>query len=383
MVSKFSRHLERWTILTILFIDVIGCSDPVTPEFQYKEGLVFIEALASTAPKASYATVVKSAIEFGVYKNINIENANISFINSKTGLEVPLTFDGEQYVPPDDFSVNVGESWELKTVMPDGTRYLSRPETAIGSVEIQKLNSTYNPELYYDAELGKRIPGHSVTVSFNDPPDQENYYYWRFKTFEKLVYCQICFNGYFRNGECQLFPPVDASVGLKPYYTYGCESDCWQIRYGNNIKIFADEFSNGTIINNIPIAEIPLFTKQNILVELQQFSLSGQAYRYYKTLKDIIDNNSGFNSPLPAVLVGNLFNPEDSDEFVLGRFTVATTTTKQLFIDRTNISEFPLEEIIMGISEGFGEPTPSPQATTAPCVESKYRTGFRPNGWID
>src|SRR5690606_14002460 len=124
-------------------------------------------------------------------------------------------------------------------------------------------------------------------------------------------------------------------------YTYTCEEPCWQIRYGNEVNIFSDQFSDGTLVRNLAVGEVVLYTTRNILVELQQFSLSAPAYRYYKTLKDLIDNNSGLNAPLPAALVGNLYNPADSEDIVLGRFTAAATTVTPLFIERIFVEEEP------------------------------------------
>ena len=60
-----------------------------------------------------------------------------------------------------------------------------------------------------------------------------------------------------------------------------------------NIKIFSDEFANGLQITGLPVADVLLYTKENIVIELQQFSLTPKAYDYYRILKDIVDNNGG------------------------------------------------------------------------------------------
>jgi hypothetical protein len=133
--------------------------------------------------------------------------------------------------------------------------------------------------------------------------------------------------------------------------------------------------------SKLPVADSLLFTKRNILVELQQFHLTPEAYRYYKTLKDIIDNNSGFNAPLPAALVGNLFNSSDADECVLGRFTAASTSVRPLFIERIFIEENQLEDLLKTQPEGME--APAVQVFTAPCQENRFRTSREPEGWID
>jgi hypothetical protein len=175
--------------------------------------------------------------------------------------------------------------------------------------------------------------------------------------------------------------PEDDDSPLLDYYTYGCEERCWQVRYSDKVNIFSDEFTNGTTISILPVSDILLYTKRNILVELQQFALSEEAYKYYKTLKDLIENNSGFNSPLPAALIGNLYNPGESEDFVLGRFTAAATSVKPIFIERIFIEEEQLESVIYGQAEGLE--TPPPTVLTAPCEEGRYRTNIQPDGWQD
>ncbi len=376
MGTNFKRL--NWVFLLLL----VSCTDPIRPEFEFRENLVYIESLASTTIGASYANITKSIIEFGVYKNAFVEDASVMFVNIDTGASIPLTLDNGLYIPSNDFAVQKGETFKLRVQLADGTIYESENETAVDLVPVDAIETSYSPETYFSPEYDRFVPGHIISVSFTDPPLQRNYYYWRFRSYEKLINCRVCYSGYLRNGECQGGSPniIDA---FKPYYTYTCESDCWRIRYGNRIKIFSDKFTDGIGTTNLPVAEVLLHTKRNILVELQQFSISEEAYEYYRTLKDIIDNNSGFNAPLPAALVGNMYNPVDSDEFVLGRFTVAASTTSSIWIDRTFIEEVPLELELSSQPEGSLGPTPPPQVYTAPCIENRYRTGVRPLGWVD
>lgn len=358
-----------------------GCTDPIEPEFKYIEGLVYIEGLATNVEGASYVSIFESVLEFGVNKNVFVQGADVNFVNSNTGTQVKLIEEGELYIPPTDFTANIGETWELSVVLLNGKQYYSEEETLTMPVEISQIDVSYSSELFFSEEYNSFVPGHSISVSFNDPPDRENFYYWRYRSFEKLTYCWICNNGFFRNGECDLFDP--RATDVQPYYTYGCEEDCWRVRYGDKIEIFSDNFTNGTTINKLPVANITLHTKGKILVEMQQFSLSPKAYAYYKVIKDLVDNNSGFNAPLPSALLGNIFNPNDQNEFVLGRFSAAPASIEQILIDRSEVEEFPLETQILPITEGFGDPVPPPITEVAPCREGRFRTGVRPVGWQD
>ncbi len=367
-------------LLFFIVLILISCSDPVTPEFEFKEGLVFVEGFASTAEGASFVIINTSVNEFG-FNAIQFEKgAVVSFINSDTGATISLTEQEEAYVPPFDFKAAVGERWELAITFADGTQYKSSPETILEPVPISNVNATYDPQLRYNEGKDKFEPGHAVSISYDDPPNIENYYYWTFRSFENITVCQTCFIGILRNGAC-----TPTTVPATPdYFTYNCKTECWKIRFPDTISIFDDEFSDGKTTTDLKIADIPLYTKREILVEIQQFSLTPVAYEYYKVLKDIVDNSAGFNAPPPAALIGNMVNINNPDEFVFGRFTAASTTTTSIFVNRDGILENALESRIVEILEPvLNSPYPPPITITAPCEESRYRTAIRPEDWID
>lgn len=365
-------------ILLLFFLS--GCIDPIEPEFQYKEGLVFIEGFATTVPGNSFISISQSKKEFGINRTVKVQGANVNFRNTLTGQTVALSEEEGNYVPPEDFAVTVGSTWELWVVLPNGDEYRSTPETVLKPVEIQNISTSYESELrFIESDGGKFVPGHRVSVSFNDPENEENFYYWTFRTYENLRVCERCIQGYFRGDGCLSFPPGTSRV---PYFDYACEIPCWRIRFPESIAIFEDKFSNGLSVTNLSVGELLLYTKENLVLEIEQFSVTPAAYQYYKVLKDIVDNNSGLNAPPPAALIGNIFDPNDDQHFVFGRFTVAASATASLFLDRSMIAENPLEPVMASIVETFDNSGPPPIATTAPCNETKFRTAIRPEKWI-
>lgn len=359
-----------------------GCIDAVTPEFDYREGLIYIEGLVSTSPGTSFVSVYESATEFAVYQNNFLEGASVSFRNTETDVLVDLIEQEGVYVPSIAFAASVGESWELEVRLLDGRQFQSLSEKIVAPVAISNITAAYDPALFFSEAENDFVPGHSVAVSFNDPPNEVNFYYWRFRSYEPITNCAICYEGtYYRDGACR----AASGYTLAPYFTYLCGTDCWRIRYSENVQIFTDDFVNGTSVNNLSVANVPLYTKENIEVEIQQFSLSASAHKYLKALKDVLDNNGGFNAPPAAALIGNMFNPNDGSERVLGRFTAAAVSTTSVFIDRSNIEEEQLENdnLILHDEGGLGVDTPFPDTLSIPCEESRYKTGQRPQEWID
>ncbi len=382
MGLKYLKH--KALLFSIIALAILNnCVDPIEPDFDFNEGLIFVEGFASTEPDVSFVIISESAIEFGVYVVNFVEGASVNFENTDNGDIVPLVELQDAYVPPGDFTVAPGESWKLNIRMSNGKQYTSEIEKVLNPVPITNLKVQYDAELEFREIFGGRfIPGHEIFVSFTDPPDAGNYYYWSYRSYENLDICEKCRESYFRDDECQ---PLPRGIGgLQPYYDYPCQSDCWRIRFPESIPIFEDEFSNGKTITDFSIGNAILYTKEDMVIEVQQFAISSSAHEYYKVLKDLVDNNSGLNAPPPAGLVGNMFNPADSEEFVFGRFTAAATSEASIFIDRTFITEDALEtreELIL--EPGFGSPLPPPATFSAACSETRFRTAIRPEAWID
>ncbi|MFC3971353.1 DUF4249 domain-containing protein [Maribacter confluentis] len=371
--------MAKKIFLLVLSVLLFNCIDPVEPEFEFKEGLVFIEGIATTVKGGSFVIINKSTIEFGINKTKFEKGASVSFINSVSGEVVNLTEVEGAYVPSVEFKANIGEQWQLQVTLLDGTQYHSQPERILQPVPITNIKATYDPELQFNDGTNSFEPGHTISLTFNDPIENENYYYWTFKSFEKLVVCQTCFDGIYRNETCQ-----QTDVATPDYFNYLCDQECWLIRLPESISIFDDKFSNGKTTTDLEVAKIPLYTKNNILVEIQQLSLTPDAYEYYKVLKDLVDNNSGFNAPPPAALIGNMYNPNDTDDFVFGRFTAAATTSADIFIERGDIPEKELDpQRTLSIEPTFQSPYPPPATTQAACNEERFRTAIKPAAWTN
>src|SRR5690606_23795641 len=113
------------------------------------------------------------------YRNIFVSGANVSFINANSQVRIELFEDNAQYIPASNFKGEVGEKWYLEVNLPNGNQYLSEIETINPSVPIKELSVRYEKQLEFVEDYNKYVPGHEVSITFDDPADQTNYYYWR------------------------------------------------------------------------------------------------------------------------------------------------------------------------------------------------------------
>lgn len=367
-----------WILLSLFSLQ--SCIDPYPPEFEYIEGIYVIDGLASTVEGTTYITVRKTYLEYDKYKASFVSGCKVFLKNTLTNEEVKLVEKGENYLPQETFKVVPGSSWKVEVYTPDGKLFVSDAEITPNPVKINQIEEIYNTQMIFDEGVNKYIPGHEIRISFDDPQQDQNFYYYQYRAYQKAQYCKICFDNVLRNGKCVNFTPV--RFRTRSYYTYACQTPCWDITYNEDVTVFNDEFTNGKTIDNLLVAKVPLYSKQKVLVEVLQLNITKEAYSYLKTLKDIVDNNSGFNAPLPSALIGNFYNNQNSDEPVLGRFTVASASYSSINISREKIAETAVDYFKSPQPEEYGDPLPPPLTYDAPCEENRNQTAIPPSEWI-
>ena len=370
--KAFDNLICAITILPCFIL--FSCVDPFVPEFDYKEDIVIINGIASTVQGATNVTVEKPSIEFNKYKLKFISGCTVELVNSDSKERFSFEEKNESYFLSNEFKVASGSRWEVEVILPDGEVYKSTSEVVPKQVPILNISYQFNSEMTYDESYDNYVPGHELRIDFLDPADQRNYFLYQYRAYEKERFCQICEFGVFRNGEC--LTQVDNPLLTKEYYTYACDKSCWKINYNEEVIIFSDEFSNGKQISDLLVGKLPLYSKQNILVEVIQLNISQDAYKYYKTIKDLIDNNSGLNAPLPTALIGNIYGLTNPDKTVLGRFSTGASEIKTVFIERRNQPDKILGDLIGLEPENFGDPIPDPITYYSPCEESRFRTSL-------
>ncbi len=363
-------------LFTLLFSTLIyqSCVEQVEAEFDLQADIIFVDAYALTEPGTSSVTISKSA--FGTYSNykvLNLSNARVNIENSNTGELVTFLEDSSGvYKSPPNFAAAIGEEWKLNIELANGKKIESQIQTVTAPISIDDIQTTYAPEIEFDPQFDRFVPGHRLSISWQDPAEEENFYLWKYKTFEQLFVCKTCHKGVFRNGEC-----VPTGIAWGPnYYSYKCLPQCWQIELGKELPVFDDRLEDGAKIIDRAISIFPFYRQTNILIEIQQLSLDKAAYEYFKVINSQIAESEGLNAPPPAALLGNLMNPEDPSDLILGHFTAAGVSTKRVFIDRSRIAESPVSPNDLIILEDcIGCPT------TFPCEESSTRTAIKPVGW--
>jgi hypothetical protein len=211
------------------------------------------------------------------------------------------------------FVGQVGRSYVLSVAMPDGKMYLSQPEKLLPVPLLEELKAEF-----VDIADRSRPSGYRVLVDTQDPVETTNYYRWS-------AY------GYVRR-ESEGLPLLGGGI---------CCKSCWLLIANNDVNIFSDANINGNRIQGRFALFSPFYLRGKQYVEVSQYSLTREAYQFWKLLDEQQTRTGSLFDPQPAPIEGNMYNAEDANELALGYFGASAISRKRLIIAGDTVTMFP------------------------------------------
>ncbi len=359
-------------LLSILFLFLQSCVDPVVPTYDYVTGFILVEGNITAGTVTSEVRLRRSSLSFGSYQLDPLVSAQVFSVGGN-GEEITWSPTNEPgfFRPPPDFQPVPGTAYFLRIQLASGELIESEPEVIPAPVEISNLRMTFDQEAYYSDSRERFVPAFTLLADIQDPEETDNFFRFGYRTWAQVSICQTCFNSVYRNGVCVETP---ASRRI-PKYDYLCAAPCWSITKGSAIRILSDELNPGGSFTAVPAARIDYVGSGKLLAEVEQYAITREAYLYYDVLRDLTEGSAGLNAPLPAPLYGNLVDKSDLETTILGFVGGNSVTTQRLLWNRDSINGEPLTLPAPPVLEPL-EPNPP----TAPC-DGPDRTTEEPAGW--
>jgi hypothetical protein len=205
----------------------------------------------------------------------------------------------------------VGRSYTLKIYLSNGKTYVSAAEKIVAVPPIDSVTAVYDSTYITDIRPTQLI----VSVNTHDPPATQNFYRW-------------------------------VSFGYIPRYSFGgyCCSLCEQFHPENQISVLSDQFINGREML-FPIYYSPIYWFGKHFVEIKQYSISQDGYLFWAQYLNQTNRTGSVLDPLPASLLGNIYNRADSTDLALGLFAASDVFTKKVVFVLFFLQEYYLLDI--------------------------------------
>ncbi|MBC3788934.1 DUF4249 domain-containing protein [Spirosoma utsteinense] len=372
--------------LTGIAFGLVGCVDAYEPDTLNTANVVVVDGWLTDQAEPQVVTLNRSRAEpyTGRFGTLPITDATADvIIDADQVVGLRQTAPGT-YQLPEGFRGEIGRRYQLRVALADGTRYVSSAETMQPVPAIGRVSQRFVPLSIPATNPVRRLPANEFFLNTDDPADQANYYRWDWTVWEKQAWCRSCYQGRYTiyDSQNKLIEDCVTDYSVRNYADYYCRTPCWEMLHSTSLNLFADTFTNGGSIQGRRVAQIPYLHYGSCLVEIRQSSLTLEAYQYFQLVENQTQNVGGIADLPPVAPIGNVRNPANEREAVVGYFAVSSVSRVRYWLNRTATNTGPA--LANTLFEALNARLPEEDGrVTAVCVPGLNRTPIRPEGWPD
>ena len=266
---------------------------------------------------------------------------------------------GEYLTDPSTFRGQVGKTYQLQIMSPDGQAYISLPETmpAVAPIDSIYYDLASEPYQSFTGTILQRW-GVQFYLNTGSGGPRPAYYRWDWRETYSFI--------------APLTRPMQLVVPL-------CFRTGSQARY-LNVASTEDLRSDRIIkreINFVAKSGLQLQRRYSLLV--RQYAMTERAYRFWANVQQQQTDGGSVFAPPPAPIPGNISSTTDTRERVLGYFQVSSVTAKRIFVNRGQVPPGPGGS--PGASPGCIEGDPEAPESCFDCTLLPGATTEVPSFW--
>ena len=314
-----------------MLISITSCIEKYWPEINKYDSVLVVDGLLTNG---SDTTVIYLSLSSSVNNGelIPLGGSQLYIVDeNQSETHLTETSTGTYKILDNTFAGHVGGSYQLHITLPNGKKYES---------DICRIQNPSPIDSVYGLIESHQIPhsdvfldGVQFYVDNNSNLNDTTYYLWR---LEQSFEYKSSFNIYY--------------IWTGSYfYTYPNPDSlrrCWYNSSVSEIFTYSTKSLNKPDLTGFPLNFVTtenksLSIRYSLLVK--QLSISENAFIFWDALRQQNIDQSHLYSQQPYQIRGNIKNINNSEEPVLGYFTVAGVTEKRIYINRPLI-EFLYKE---------------------------------------
>lgn len=268
----------------------------------------------------------------------------------------------------------VGRAYNVKVELLDGRIYESTPDTLQPTGTVDKLDHEL---VFYTNKKG--IPEYGFDIFFDSQAGENTEFQFMWKTAMTYQVATSPENHRVACGGGTCPDPLDCSGYIwndqtnSLQYVKPCTCcHCW-ITINQEIPVVSDNelVKNGKFVHikagRLPITGLTMAYKTH--VEVQQFSLSQQAYAFWKAVKAQKEAITSLFQPLNGKIVGNFVQVSGEPGAMQGIFYASAVTKNSIYL---SIDDLPVKTIVPPIGVTFNYS----------CLDFANSNNIQPDFWV-
>jgi len=329
--------IKRRLLISCCIICLIQpeCTKRIKPPIRTAKPVLVVQGLITTAPgpytvTLAYSGPYSNSLEAAEQDSTYFISDARAVIKDDLGDSTTCSTAGPGIYKSDDpeFKGAIGRTYTLIVYLADGQIYRSKAETIQAVPPIDSLSIGYDSA----GLTGVLPPPLTVTVNTHDPGNGPHYYIW-------------AASGYYpRKSYGKPCDPYADPPCTNPY-TCTCFAECEQANTtSGQSKVFSNQWSEGEEIIE-PVYYSPVYWFGNHYVEIDQYSMSLDSYRFWEQYLAQTDRTGSILDPLPSPVIGNIYNAADSSDLALGIFSASDVFRQRVVLVPHFLQEYQLQSV--------------------------------------
>lgn len=208
-----------------------------------------------------------------------------------------------------------GRAYTLRVTLPDGSRYVSRPEVLAPVPPIDRLYSEYR-----ESDPNTSLFNiYSMRIDTREPAAPGNFYRWQ-------AMCYMPVWGYANDPQGYFNKALGPGEGAYAPF------------YGTLTNVLSDALINGNRIEGRLVLTAPVVALGTQYVEVRQYSISREAYQYWVLYEQQLSRSGTIFDPQPASIEGNVRSVADTNKLALGYFGASAVSRQRIIIQNDTIN---------------------------------------------
>lgn len=287
----------------------MACIERYDAPIRSANPILVVEGIITSAPPPYFVKLSYTGVfEYGNTTPLEQQENKAKVTIKEEGGRSQTLFNigGGQYRTPDGgLRGVVGRAYSIVIELPDGTKFVSKPEKLPSAVPVDKITYEFADVPNSQDFRGDPISpdGYRIFTEFQDPANEQNYYRWAaYGVSRRATTGTPCPYPCFTQGGCW------------------CNTSCYVQEENRSINILSDALINGKKITRNYVYFSPLYTTGSQAVEVAQYSLTREAYQFMKKYQEQQTRTGSLFDPQPAPLEGNVYNEANPSQLALGYF---------------------------------------------------------------
>ncbi|MEO9477361.1 MAG: DUF4249 domain-containing protein [Cyclobacteriaceae bacterium] len=249
----------------------------------------------------------------------------------------------------------IGRSYHIEVELPNGNLFVSEPDTLRATGQINNIRYEYEARTVERYSETVAADVFNIYIDAKTSGQGESYVRWRFKGTYKAET-----NPELRTIVTPSYPvplksPLPCSGYIVVSFVPGGKLEmvdectccvCWVNHFEVSPQLSETQFVEAGKFNNIKVAEVPINVAtfhDKYLVDVEQMSLSKNAYEFFSLVKDQKENAASLFQPPAGEIRGNIRAVNNNSQ-VIGLFYAASISKKSIFLQKSDVP-YPLTAI--------------------------------------